>query len=309
MINSGFQRNGSQTTKRLRILVIALASIVCSALSTASSVWKISNGGHHLYLAGTLHIMTPSEYPLPTSYDQAYANASELVFEVDFDAVSHSEVITAQARYLMYPEGQSLQQNLSAELWEALENKVRTYGANAALINRMKPSLAATSIAMMAFSAEGVTAAQGVDDYFLKMAKRDKKNVSALESLEDQFKAVAVFNEYSADEVISSTLEEIEDPKSSFEHMVSAWRSGNMDKLTSVFITPIQDEFPKAYSAILAHRNNQWMQKIHEFLKSETIEMVLVGTAHMAGPDGLIPQLQQAGYTVTQQFIEESPSP
>ena len=69
---------------------VARASL-CSALLSAalvgahadSSVWAISSSGNTLYLGGTIHMLRPSDYPLPEEYEQAYQDSSGLFSRLD----------------------------------------------------------------------------------------------------------------------------------------------------------------------------------------------------------------------------------
>jgi uncharacterized protein YbaP (TraB family) len=54
------------------------------------------------------------------------------------------------------------------------------------------------------------------------------------------------------------------------------------------------------YQQLLVKRNQAWMPQIEAFLQTPETEMVLVGSAHLLGSDGLLIQLEKAGYTVTQ---------
>ena len=47
------------------------------------SVWKVSKDGNEMYLAGSVHVLKKSDYPLPTEFDQAFENSDKLVFETD----------------------------------------------------------------------------------------------------------------------------------------------------------------------------------------------------------------------------------
>jgi len=50
----------------------------------------------------------------------------------------------------------------------------------------------------------------------------------------------------------------------------------------------------------LVQRNLNWLPQIMDYLKTPETEMVLVGSAHLLGKDGLIKLLKQAGLKITQ---------
>jgi len=57
----------------------------------AASVWKVSSDKHTLYIGGTIHILSPEDYPLPREYDIAYKAADKVVFETDMIAANSLE--------------------------------------------------------------------------------------------------------------------------------------------------------------------------------------------------------------------------
>jgi len=48
----------------------------------------------------------------------------------------------------------------------------------------------------------------------------------------------------------------------------------------------------------LNNRNNKWMKTIPGLLKKES-QFIAVGALHLAGPSGLVKQLEALGYTLT----------
>jgi uncharacterized protein YbaP (TraB family) len=49
---------------------------------------------------------------------------------------------------------------------------------------------------------------------------------------------------------------------------------------------------------IVTDRNNKWMQKIEAMFATPEKEMVLVGSLHLVGDDGLLKQLRKKGYKI-----------
>jgi hypothetical protein len=57
----------------------------------AASVWKVTNDQHSLYIGGTIHVLTPDDYPLAKEYDLAYQASDKVIFETDMQVVSSPE--------------------------------------------------------------------------------------------------------------------------------------------------------------------------------------------------------------------------
>jgi uncharacterized protein YbaP (TraB family) len=58
---------------------------------------------------------------------------------------------------------------------------------------------------------------------------------------------------------------------------------------------------PLMYQRLLVERNRNWMPKIEALFARRGKTLVVVGAAHLLGPDGLIAMLKAKGYTVEQQ--------
>ena len=58
---------------------------------------------------------------------------------------------------------------------------------------------------------------------------------------------------------------------------------------------------PELYERLLVERNRNWVAPVEACLKQKTACFVVVGAAHLVGPDSLVALLQKKGYKVEQQ--------
>ena len=56
--------------------------------------------------------------------------------------------------------------------------------------------------------------------------------------------------------------------------------------------------YKKLYQTLIVDRNNKWMTDITSFLNDSVNTMIIVGAAHLVGPDGLVNLLRKHGYKV-----------
>ena len=54
------------------------------------------------------------------------------------------------------------------------------------------------------------------------------------------------------------------------------------------------------YERLVVERNRTWMPQIEALFNRPTPAFIVVGAAHLVGPDGLIDPLKARGYTVQQ---------
>jgi uncharacterized protein YbaP (TraB family) len=62
----------------------------------------------------------------------------------------------------------------------------------------------------------------------------------------------------------------------------------------------MKEEWPEMYKSMVFDRNAAWMPQIEEYLSTGAVPFIVVGAAHLHGPDGLLIQLKNLGYTVEQ---------
>lgn len=280
-------------------LLTFCALVFAAPTSAVTSVWKVTDGIHHLYLGGTIHVLSDSDYPLPEEFDQAFNGSQQVVLETDFGVLQSSEFQTAFFKALAYPEGQNLRQKLSEETYQLLKAYVDKRGMSMRTLMGYKPGMTLTTLAMIELQRMGVTAT-GVDQYYHKRAKDSGKLLGQLETVDEQLSYVAGMGIGIEDNFIIYTMQDINEFPKVFAVTRKAWRLGNTDLFNKEIILPWKKEFPKVYNSLVVKRNNAWLPKIEAMLKTKDVEMVLVGTLHLIGQDGLLHRLSEKGYKLKQ---------
>ena len=286
--------------KRISALGLLVASLMLPSLAAAKGpVWKISSGEHQLFLGGTIHVLGKADYPLPEVFEQAYQQSSTIVFETDLRKLQSSSFQRNTLPYLMYPDGQSLDQFLSKETYRQLDLHLNAYDVSLEQLKRFKPGMLATNITLLELRRLGL-AGTGVDQFYSSRAIKDQKDLGQLESALSQIQAIGAMGEGQEDEFIRHTLLEVESLPQMLQTLKQAWRSGDASQIDAAVLAPMSEDFPLIYESLLVERNLAWLPSIIEMLQTEEIEMILVGAAHLVGEDGLLTQLDALGYSVEQ---------
>jgi len=100
--------------------------------------------------------------------------------------------------------------------------------------------------------------------------------------------------------MLRSTLEELDIQGAELARTVSAWRRGDAAAIERDVLSSFK-KYPAAYQSLIVERNNNWMPQLEKCLGRTTPCMVVVGAAHLVGPDGLLTLLQRKGYRIEQQ--------
>ena len=268
-------------------------------LAAETSLWKISHGDSVLSLGGTIHILRESDYPLPAVYQWAFDRAGLIGFETDLRTIEDTSFRGRLLATARYPEGEDLGDHISPQAMQALRNRSRSAGIDLSTLLPFKPAVAMLSLMHLELRRLGVTA-NGVDEYFMRQADNRNKPILGLETGDQQIHFLTELGVGFESEFILHSLTEIQQLESMLDAMIEMWRSGDNARLEATFVTPLKQEYPGIYRALLLERNRNWVRQLEALLQTPEVELVLVGVAHLPGSDGLLEQLRLRGYLTEQ---------
>jgi uncharacterized protein YbaP (TraB family) len=280
-----------------RVAVVSSLLLSTTITAHAASVWKVSSDQHSVYIGGTIHILAPEDYPLPTEYAQAFAAANKLVFETDMAAVNSVEFQHKMMAKMTYSPGTTIDQVLDAKTYTALHQHLTLRQIPIAAVANMKANLLAITLSVIELQRMGFTSI-GVDQYYANLAVEKGKPQAWLESPDEQIAFLANMGNGDENAMIEYSLRDIENMPDSMAQLRSTWLAGDMPAMAAVAIVPFKAEYPNIYQDLLVTRNNKWLPQIESMLKDDTVELILVGTLHLAGPDSLLQTLAARGYKV-----------
>jgi len=279
------------------LTIVFLVFVFCAQSQAESSVWKVQKGDSVMYVGGTIHLLRQSDFPLPQEFEKAYASSDMLVFEVDLGKANDPSIQQKLLSKAMYTDGSTVEQHLSADVYKLLNEHCLTNGIPIEQLKLFKPQIIAVLMDAMELAKLGV-AQDGVDMFFYKSASRDNKVVEGLETIDEQIDYLLEMGKGHEDDLVSYTINDIDSTKKNFEIIVDSWKRGDVDKLDSLIIGEIRTKMPEIYKNIITDRNNNWMKLIEKYFENQKTEFVMVGMAHLVGPDGIIEMLSKKGYKV-----------
>lgn len=276
-------------------IVFLLSTITAQA---ASPVWKISKAGQQLYLGGTIHLLAPSDHPLPAAFTTAYEKSSLIVLETDINAANTAEFQQKMMAAMTYADGSTLQQALKPATMKALTAYLEQNHLPVANFMAFTPSGIALVLPMLEFQKLGMHPESGVDLVFSKKAVHDGKPLGQLETLDQQLTMLSRLAVGREDDTVMYTLAEINKTEAMVNEMKRAWRTGDNATFEKNFIVEIKRDFPTIYQSLLKSRNDAWLVQLQHMLSDAPVEFVLVGALHLVGEDGLLHQLKMQGYSI-----------
>ncbi len=204
---------------------------------------------------------------------------------------------------IMNPNLAPLRKILDDETYELLTDLCNMYDVSITDIQYLKPFMAITRLTGEAWKNLGYTD-NGVDSYFMKLARQQNKNIEALETSQFQLELLANLGSEYGNAYYTYLLQDFgteEDHIASMNKTVSDWRNGTVDNESLTGLEYEREHFPIVYEAMAKNRNDAWMPKIESYLETPETEFILVGNGHMHGPDGLLTLLESKGYEIEQQ--------
>ena len=280
-----------------RVLALAALSVAGSA-SAGPAAWHVtSRSGGEMWLLGSVHYLRESDHPLPEVIDELYSRAGTLVMEIDLDDLDATRAQTEFLSAAMLARGTTLPEVLAPETYALAQTQAAALGIDLSLLERFEPWLVAITMLDLGVGRLGFRPEHGIEQYLLRKAQGDGKQVLGLETLAAQ---IAIFDALSADQqeaLLEQTLAEIDSADEVMSGLVEAWRAGELDELTTTLMDDFA-QFPELYSTLVVDRNTKWVETLEALLAEPNSHLVVVGALHLVGEHNVVDLLAAEGFVV-----------
>lgn len=262
-------------------------------------LWQVSDADNSIYLLGSFHMLKPGDYPLDASVGKAFDDAEKIFFEIPPEEMNNPAIARKMFRSGMYVDGGTLQQNLKSEVWEQLKKYCETNKIPVSRFQQFRPWLTGLIISAAEMEKSGLRGDLGLDQYFVNQARKKHKKTGAFETSAGQF---ALFDQLSSEEqeqFLDETLKEAENPQY-INDLYKYWRNGDAEGMWQMTAEEMVKKTPQFYRGFVADRNRAWLPLISGFLKQNNRDdaLIVVGSLHLLGEEGLITLLKRQGYRV-----------
>lgn len=287
--------------RKIYVIGLLLVLLLPFTASAESSVWRVKTAKGVLYVAGTVHVLRDEDYPLPPEFEKAYAETDNLVLETDLGAVNQQEVQSLMLSRGMYPQGETLKDNLDDAVYQRLAAYCRERNLPLANLQQLRPWMLILTLTVSELQANGFDPENGVDMHLYQRALKDGKPVHGLESFTEQIEAMASLEDSLDEAVVEQFLDDMAALNDDVDAMVKAWRKGDLKGLERV-VSDVESD-PALHRALLVDRNKRWLPQIEQWATSDKKSLVVVGAAHLVGESNVLELLRQRGYVVEQYSI------
>lgn len=261
------------------------------------ALWKIAGTKSNVYLFGSFHMLPQDVKWLTPALEQALDEAEVIALEVVLGDLAPQAVEAEIARSGMQPKGQTLQ----AALPEALRAELRTVAGELevpqANLAPMRPWLAALTLSMQFVAKQGFDPRDGVDLQIEAWARENRKDLLGLETAASQLGAFGALSKEHDAQFLAATLRQIRETPKLLDQMLAAYRKGDtatLDRLIHFSLEPL----PQLRRTLFRDRHQRWLPQIEKMLASGRSHLVVVGAAHLIGPDSVVDMLRKKGIKV-----------
>ncbi len=290
------QRRFSNRTLPLITAVLWISTAVCS--QDLHCLWEVPAGSGRIFLLGSMHALSESDYPLADAIEEAYEQSRNIYFELDLDSVAMPSV---QQQIMMAGmlQGKTLKDVLSDSVYNRLAAVLSEYQMDIQMLQMFKPWMVSTLLTVAQLNALEINPESGIDRYFYKKAGDDHKATGSLESVDDQLRCFKALEGDLAEPMLLETMNSLDLLETEFGRMKLAWKTGNTQAIDSLMNSEIED-FPEIRKILLTDRNEKWLSRVERMIAQEENALVIVGAGHLVGKGSLVDLLRKKGFEVLQ---------
>ena len=270
----------------------------------APFLWQVQGPKATHYLLGSVHLLPESSEDLPLGIQDAYDASDGVVFETDIGALQQPQVqiaLLAAARS---------QQGLKAEIGEKMYAQLLKHAAHIGMpvsaCDPFRSWFCAMTMEVFSYRKAGFNGDNGIDRQIYGWAHQDGKEVHWLEPPAAHIGLFTGMSNALSREFLASALDDSggdagDDPA----ELLRAWKDNDVGAIETLD-KQLKTGYPGVYEHLLSERNRNWMPQLKRILDSGEPQLVVVGAAHLVGPDGLIARLRARGYKVLPYVAIES---
>ena len=302
MVTNSFPKI-SISVRSLLISLCLLLSLTVSFSATAqyqSLCWRISGNGlkHPAYLFGTMHVSDRRVFNFGDKMNKAFAESKAYAMELDPEKAMSPTTLTK----MIMTDGNKISKLIPDSDYHFLDSIVRlSTGMGMALFNVMEPIIVSAILDEYGMGTGKMDTTEtkmdeAMDLYFYKNAKKGKKKVIGIETVDEQIGAMHSLSYQEQADLLIQSMEDIKKgPQSSDVDLMKYYIEQNLDSL--LVMNDKQPMPPKLYKALITDRNIRMADRIDLFIH-KLPTFIAVGALHLPGPGGVIALLRKKGYTV-----------
>ncbi len=278
--------------RTLALLAVAATSAAPTYAASAGPVWSIHRpGGGTVYLAGSVHVLDTARSRLPPAFDSAWRDAERVVMELDMDDLDPAAAASFLAAHATIGDGENLRTLLGAERFARVDAQARALGLSLDSVAQLEPWAVALALTQLQLVKLGLDPAQGVEQQLTERARAEGKPIAGLETIDEQLGVLDGLSYMDQARFLELTAGESDSMATELDGILTAWRRADTAALERLLLVEYE-RLPTLYGPLVTDRNRRWLPQIEALLARPDDTLVVVGTLHLVGPNGLLALLK-----------------
>ena len=280
-------------------LIMAAGRVAPQSTGHLVSMWQINGASNRIYLLGSVHVLRQQDYPIPTAIEKAYQDAEILIMEIDVDDLDPIEMAGIVNELGVIKDGGTLREIMGPSLYDEAADYAAQLDIPFLMLAQTEPWLAAITIEQMMLLRIGFNPKYGIEFHLSAKASEDSKEILGLESVREQLEFLDKLSLSAQRSLLIQTLRESLNIEENLDLLIDAWRHGDIDFLEENLLAEMQ-RYPELYRTLIVDRNEAWVEQIRNLIGEQDDYLIVVGTLHLVGDDGLPALLSEIGITTDQ---------
>ena len=281
----------------LGALSVAATGTPAAAREKGPALWQVSDKDTTVYLFGTIHLLPKDSRWRTPKFEKAVQNSQSLVLETLIDTANPQQLAGIMAAMGFSSGLPPIADRVPPEKRPLLEAAIAKTKIPRAMFDRMETWAASFTLLGVQFQMLGVEGEQGVEAVLRRSFSAAGKQVSQLETNQEQLAFFDRLPEAAQRELLEGSIDNPTEMRSKFDGMLKSWLDGDVGAIGDTFNADLQNS-PELKAALLTRRNYNWSQLIELLMAQPGTVMVAVGACHLAGDDSVQRFLQGRGYKV-----------
>lgn len=264
-----------------------------------------------IYLLGSIHVADDSIYPLNNTIMSSYKASDYLAVEVDaVEATKDMDKQLELVQKMTYEDGTTIKDELGEKLYNKMAEVLTEKSSYSPIFDSYKPVFFESLFENLISKDAGLDSNKGIDMYFLKLAKEDKKDILEIETADFQYDLLLNMPNELHKQSIESYSNYYNFNVLSMKTLYNAWKKGDINILEKMSIGFYKVQFKSILSGeeyemldnynktLITDRNYGMAQALEKYMSENKNVFCVVGVGHVIGNEGIVSLMEQKGYSV-----------
>jgi hypothetical protein len=287
---------------RLSAFAVAAIFVVCGAQALAAPVvahpayWTVHGKKGSLFILSSIHALPKEISWSNREIETALSRSDTFVFEAANDKKAEEDATKFVLERGFLPSGEKIEDKLTPVARKDYLAACALAGMEAPSLDNKRLWVAAVLLTVKYMNKRGLTSDNTPDEIYLDNAQKSGRPVRYLDTTWEQMIFLSRYDETMGIEGFSAMLGDFTKQPEREDALIAAWSQGDTAKLAALIADAFKPD-PEG-ARIFARHNREWAMQLEDMLESGRNYFVVVGVAHLVGPEGVPALLRADGYSI-----------